>query len=207
MSEVGDDETDEAMLLVEDEYLRVEDGGVRYEYGYEGGAIGLSGSVIAAEQGQERFDGPDSPPPANDRIAQVKNERRYRLMLTHEFHPSCQSSFSYFSPLLFTDSTNYLFVCSDSTTLVSHCHSARRCWISLEAPRRLRDALQLVQPHQDVWSAGQGISFAAWLRASHYREPETRQAKCCSERHGRDCRALAREQQSFVRLLCPYFNL
>lgn len=88
VSEVGDDETDEAMLLVEDEYLRVEDGGVRYEYGYEGGAIGLSGSVIAAEQGQERFDGPDSPPPANDRIAQVKNERRYRLMLTHEFHPS-----------------------------------------------------------------------------------------------------------------------
>lgn len=34
------------------------------------------------------YDGYDSPPPANDRIAEIRNERRYRLLLTHEFHPS-----------------------------------------------------------------------------------------------------------------------
>lgn len=34
------------------------------------------------------YTGYSSPPPADDIIAQIKNERRYRLMLTHEFHPS-----------------------------------------------------------------------------------------------------------------------
>ncbi|KAJ6587171.1 hypothetical protein DFH09DRAFT_1308232 [Mycena vulgaris] len=33
-------------------------------------------------------DGNDSPPPADDRMAQLRNERRYRLLLGHEFHPS-----------------------------------------------------------------------------------------------------------------------
>jgi abelson tyrosine-protein kinase 1 len=34
-------------------------------------------------------DGNDSPPPLDDRMAQLRNERRYRLLLSHEFHPSC----------------------------------------------------------------------------------------------------------------------
>lgn len=34
------------------------------------------------------YDGYESPPPANDRIAEIRNERRYRLLLAHEFHPS-----------------------------------------------------------------------------------------------------------------------
>lgn len=34
------------------------------------------------------LDGYESPPPADDRIAETKNERRYRLLLTHDFHPS-----------------------------------------------------------------------------------------------------------------------
>ncbi|KAJ7163568.1 hypothetical protein C8R43DRAFT_285859 [Mycena crocata] len=33
-------------------------------------------------------DGNDSPPPADDRMSQLRNERRYRLLLGHEFHPS-----------------------------------------------------------------------------------------------------------------------
>ena len=33
-------------------------------------------------------DGYDSPPPFDERIAEMKNERRYRLLLTHAFHPS-----------------------------------------------------------------------------------------------------------------------
>ena len=34
------------------------------------------------------FDGYDSPPPADERIANIQNERRYRLLLTHDYHPS-----------------------------------------------------------------------------------------------------------------------
>jgi hypothetical protein len=34
------------------------------------------------------WEGYDSPPPADERIAAVRNERRYRLLLTHDFHPS-----------------------------------------------------------------------------------------------------------------------
>ncbi|KAF8147822.1 hypothetical protein B0H34DRAFT_738281 [Crassisporium funariophilum] len=34
------------------------------------------------------YDGYDSPPPMDERIANLKNERRYRLLLTHDYHPS-----------------------------------------------------------------------------------------------------------------------
>ncbi|KAF8890966.1 hypothetical protein BD779DRAFT_1515523 [Infundibulicybe gibba] len=34
------------------------------------------------------YEGYDSPPPADERIAELRNERRYRLLLAHEFHPS-----------------------------------------------------------------------------------------------------------------------
>ena len=34
------------------------------------------------------YAGYDSPPPANERLAGLRNERRYRLLLSHEFHPS-----------------------------------------------------------------------------------------------------------------------
>ena len=34
------------------------------------------------------LDGYESPPPIDERIAQTKNERRYRLLLTHDYHPS-----------------------------------------------------------------------------------------------------------------------
>ncbi|KAF9523670.1 hypothetical protein CPB83DRAFT_862451 [Crepidotus variabilis] len=34
------------------------------------------------------FDGYESPPPTDERAAAVKNERRYRLLLTHDYHPS-----------------------------------------------------------------------------------------------------------------------
>jgi hypothetical protein len=35
------------------------------------------------------YEGYDSPPPANERLADLRNERRYRLILEHEFHRSC----------------------------------------------------------------------------------------------------------------------
>lgn len=38
------------------------------------------------------YDGYDSPPPHDERIANIRNERRYRLLLTHDYHPSRRSS-------------------------------------------------------------------------------------------------------------------
>ena len=32
--------------------------------------------------------GRHSPPPSNDILAEARNERRYRLLLEHQFHPS-----------------------------------------------------------------------------------------------------------------------
>ena len=37
------------------------------------------------------YDGYDSPPPVDERIANIWNERRYRLLLTHDYHPSRRS--------------------------------------------------------------------------------------------------------------------
>jgi hypothetical protein len=34
--------------------------------------------------------GYESPPPANERNAELRDERRYRIVLAHEFHPSCE---------------------------------------------------------------------------------------------------------------------
>ncbi|ESK86494.1 hypothetical protein Moror_9860 [Moniliophthora roreri MCA 2997] len=39
-------------------------------------------------QSEDVEDGYDSPPPANERLAETRNERRYRMLLVHEFHPS-----------------------------------------------------------------------------------------------------------------------
>jgi hypothetical protein len=33
--------------------------------------------------------GMDSPPPLDDTLANRKDEQRYRMLLQHEFHPSC----------------------------------------------------------------------------------------------------------------------
>ncbi|THH30137.1 hypothetical protein EUX98_g4033 [Antrodiella citrinella] len=37
---------------------------------------------------REDLSGYESPPPADERIAEIRNERRYRMLLQHEFHPS-----------------------------------------------------------------------------------------------------------------------
>ncbi|KAF9462806.1 hypothetical protein BDZ94DRAFT_1260375 [Collybia nuda] len=34
------------------------------------------------------YEGYDSPPPADERLAEIRNERRYRMLLSHQFHPS-----------------------------------------------------------------------------------------------------------------------
>lgn len=36
-----------------------------------------------------------SPPPSNVILAEARNERRYRLLLEHQFHPSRMSSISF----------------------------------------------------------------------------------------------------------------
>lgn len=52
------------------------------------------------EEPHAGYDGYESPPPANDRVAGIRNERRYRLLLTHDFHPSCELSL--FQPIHIT---------------------------------------------------------------------------------------------------------
>lgn len=41
-------------------------------------------------------DGYESPAPMDEKAADAKNERRYRLLLTHNFHPSCKAMLSSF---------------------------------------------------------------------------------------------------------------
>lgn len=36
-----------------------------------------------------------SPPPPDETAQILRNERRYRMLLQHEFHPSCKSSFAH----------------------------------------------------------------------------------------------------------------
>ncbi|KIM89640.1 hypothetical protein PILCRDRAFT_191889 [Piloderma croceum F 1598] len=42
----------------------------------------------ALDEPQVDFDGYESPPPPNDQSADIRDERHYRLLLTHDFHPS-----------------------------------------------------------------------------------------------------------------------
>ena len=44
----------------------------------------------ASEDGNAQLDygGYDSPPPATERLAELRNKRRYRMLLAHDFHPS-----------------------------------------------------------------------------------------------------------------------
>jgi hypothetical protein len=55
-----------------------------------------SGSIEEGEEGERHGDleswmddeGYESPIPVDDRVAELRNERRYRLLLAHDFHPS-----------------------------------------------------------------------------------------------------------------------
>lgn len=65
---------------------------------------GGSLSSVLEEQGPA-FDGYESPPPATDMIAEMRNERRYRLLLTHDFHPSRAFLYFFFALFMLTCGT------------------------------------------------------------------------------------------------------
>ena len=56
-----------------------------------------SSFIVSVSQSEEEYlnvidyDGYDSPPPVDERIANIRNERRYRLLLIHDYHPSRMS--------------------------------------------------------------------------------------------------------------------
>jgi len=53
----------------------------------ESPSVGTSSSVFDSEDyAHIRV---DSPPPLNETLTNRKDERRYRMLLQHEFHPSC----------------------------------------------------------------------------------------------------------------------
>lgn len=51
--------------------------------------LGLNLVGIGAASSLEGYEGYDSPPPRDERVAVMRDERRYRLLLSHQFHPSC----------------------------------------------------------------------------------------------------------------------
>jgi abelson tyrosine-protein kinase 1 len=56
--------------------------------------ISMTSDGKSDEGGALEHSGYDSPPPTNERIAEMRNERRYRMLLSHDFHPSCKHSLS-----------------------------------------------------------------------------------------------------------------
>ncbi|TRM55658.1 hypothetical protein BD626DRAFT_416005 [Schizophyllum amplum] len=81
-----------SLSAVQDENIRGEG-----EIGMSDSVIGpmLAGMTAGCPQGQEsagggatEYVGRESSPPAMDILAEIKNERRYRLLLNHEYHPS-----------------------------------------------------------------------------------------------------------------------
>ena len=82
------------------------------------------------------WEGYDSPPPADERIAEVRNERRYRLLLVHEFHPS-RACFCLFGWV----GADGLVGCSDAAAVDSVCDFAGCCWVFVEAEWGVCDAV------------------------------------------------------------------
>lgn len=89
------------------------------------------------------YEGYDSPPPADERIADMRNERRYRLLLVHEFHPS--RTFV----LLSLDSGAESFF-SDVTTLEPYPSCLGCCWLPFEAEGDICDAFQFLYPREVI---------------------------------------------------------
>jgi len=58
-----------------------------------------------------------SPPPASDIIAQIRNERRYRMILTHDYHPSRQSACHLFHRAKLIDSQLF-YLCGSHPVLM-----------------------------------------------------------------------------------------
>lgn len=59
---------------------------------FESTTTSISSASTEEEEVERVHDGYDSPPPLDDRIKAVRDERRYRMFLQHEFNPSRESS-------------------------------------------------------------------------------------------------------------------
>ncbi|KAJ3735589.1 hypothetical protein DFJ43DRAFT_991000 [Lentinula guzmanii] len=57
-------------------------------YTYNGNKRVPDEEFASGNRKMDEYGGYDSPPPVNDLIAEARNERRYRLLLVHDFHPS-----------------------------------------------------------------------------------------------------------------------
>jgi hypothetical protein len=64
--------------------------------GHEGNpespSVGTGSSILDSITDGDSYTriGVDSPPPLDDTLANRKDEQRYRMLLQHEFHPSCR---------------------------------------------------------------------------------------------------------------------
>lgn len=81
-----------------------------------------------------------SPPPMDERLAEFRNERRYRMLLQHEFHPSCTcTALAVALPVL----SCAFFSVAALVDAESDPSGVRR--VPLETGRAVRDAVQCVQ--------------------------------------------------------------
>jgi len=67
------------------------DVGSGHEDDPESPSVGTSSSLLDSVLEGEEYTHlrVDSPPPLDEALANIKDERRYRMLLQHEFHPSC----------------------------------------------------------------------------------------------------------------------
>ena len=74
--------------------------------------------------------GRHSPPPSNDIQVEARNERRYRLLLEHQFHPSRKFVGLVFHSTIHTHSQVRKYTLSYLAPLEPSLRTAWRCWIS-----------------------------------------------------------------------------
>ena len=64
--------------------------GSSHEGDPESPSVGTSSSLLSGIDGEDYANiRVESPPPLDETPTDIKDERRYRMLLQHEFHPSC----------------------------------------------------------------------------------------------------------------------
>ena len=83
--------------------------------------------------------GHQSPPPRDDHIAARRNERRYRLLLQHEFNPSCEYT-------VLPPRRGLIYVSSEPTPVGALTGETRCGWVPRKTGRSFRHVVQREQP-------------------------------------------------------------
>ena len=146
-------------------------------------SLGMSDTDDSHSESGMMLDPPgyQSPPPLDERLAEFRNERRYRMLLQHEFHPS-RTRTILSNPLLILIHIPR----SITTALDANPDPSRICGLPLKARRRICGAVQCVQASRVVRWPHRQYGFHRRLRPRHDRHAKIRQAQRCSAGDGHD---------------------